>query len=86
MRRDPRTYNCDNGFHFIVHYAIMRVASYRGVVLLTSDVLALWSLWQLRAELVKKHGASVMFGRLGCDRSADTNGDCCETRFPCLKA
>ncbi|WP_018236489.1 sel1 repeat family protein [Ensifer sp. BR816] len=81
MRRDTRAYNCDNGFHFIVDFAIMRVASYRGVLLLTGDVLALWSLWQLRAELVKKHGASVTFGRLrrmsamGCDRSVDTNGE-----------
>lgn len=44
----------------------------------------------VRAELVKKHGASVTFARLrrmsalGCDRLVDVEGDRCGTRFPCL--
>lgn len=44
----------------------------------------------VRAELVKKHGASVTFARLrrmsalGCDRLAHADGDRCDTRFPCL--
>jgi hypothetical protein len=43
-----------------------------------------------RAILVKKHGASVTFARLrriaamGCDRLMSTDGDRCQTRFPCL--
>jgi hypothetical protein len=45
----------------------------------------------VRAELVKRHGASVTFGRLrrmsalGCDRLVDSEGDRCGTRFPCLQ-
>ena len=43
-----------------------------------------------RAELVKKHGASLTFARLrrmsalGCERLVDPEGDRCGTRFPCL--
>lgn len=46
----------------------------------------------VRTELVKKHGASVTFGRLrrmsalGCDRLVDAAGDQCGTRFPCLRS
>jgi hypothetical protein len=45
----------------------------------------------VRAELIKKHGASVTFARLrrmsalGCDRLVDADGDRCGTRFPCLQ-
>jgi len=44
----------------------------------------------IRAELVRKHGASVTFSRLrrmsalGCDRLLDAAGDQCGTSFPCL--
>ncbi|EJC80244.1 hypothetical protein Rleg4DRAFT_1864 [Rhizobium leguminosarum bv. trifolii WSM2297] len=44
----------------------------------------------IRAELIKKHGASVTFARLrrmsalGCDRLVAADGDHCGTRFPCL--
>ncbi|TAW21251.1 hypothetical protein ELI20_08515 [Rhizobium ruizarguesonis] len=44
-----------------------------------------------RAELVKKHGASVTFARLrrmsalGCGRLVDVDGDRCGTTFPCLQ-
>ncbi|MBB5256844.1 hypothetical protein DB728_20340 [Rhizobium leguminosarum bv. viciae USDA 2370] len=44
----------------------------------------------VRAELVKKHGASVTFARLrrmsalGCDRLLGVDGDKCGTAFPCL--
>ena len=43
-----------------------------------------------RAILVKKHGASITFARLrriaamGCNRLVSTDGDRCQTRFPCL--
>lgn len=45
----------------------------------------------VRAEPVKKHGASVTFARLrrmsalGCDRLVAAEGDQCGTRFPCLQ-
>ncbi|MGE7368386.1 hypothetical protein ACQKKX_04855 [Neorhizobium sp. NPDC001467] len=45
-----------------------------------------------RAILVRKHGASITFARLrriaamGCDRLVSTDGDRCQTRFPCLDA
>jgi hypothetical protein len=44
-----------------------------------------------RAAVVKKHGASITFGRLrriaamGCDRMVGEDGDRCGTRFPCLE-
>jgi hypothetical protein len=43
-----------------------------------------------RADLLRKHGASVTFAKLrrmaalGCDRLVDPEGDRCGTRFPCL--
>ncbi len=43
-----------------------------------------------RAILVKKHGASITFARLrriaamGCDHLVSTDGDRCQTSFPCL--
>lgn len=44
----------------------------------------------VRAEMVRKHAASVTFSRLrrmaamGCDRIVSADGDGCETRFPWL--
>jgi hypothetical protein len=43
-----------------------------------------------RAEIVKKHGASISFARLrrmsamGCERLNHVDGDRCGTWFPCL--
>ncbi|TAV74740.1 hypothetical protein ELI28_14930 [Rhizobium leguminosarum] len=43
-----------------------------------------------RAEIVKRHGAAITFGRLrrvvamGCSKLAGPNGDRCGTSFPCL--
>jgi hypothetical protein len=44
----------------------------------------------IRADILKKHGASITFAKLrriaamGCDRLTGPDGDQCQTRFPCL--